>query len=113
MQFKERFNELLKEFKLTQKDICKASNIPSSLMSNYSTGRAVPSLENAVAIADAFNISVDTLLGRVVNYERSLLSPEENELLSKFKLMSRESQKNVIGYVDFLGYQEYKEKLRD
>ena len=113
MKFCERFNELLKKMNIRQSEVCQLSNIPSSLISNYSTGRATPSLENAIAMSDALNISLDTLVGRVERCDKGLLTPEENQVLRKFReLNDNESlKKEFLGYLDFLGYKNYQARM--
>ena len=64
MEFKENLKQLLIEKNMKQADLCRLSHIQTSLMSEYTSGRKSPTIRNAILIADAFDISLDTLVGR-------------------------------------------------
>lgn len=49
---------------MKQADLCRMTGIQTSLMSEYINGRKSPTIRNAILIADAFDISLDTLVGR-------------------------------------------------
>ena len=49
---------------MRQADLCRLTGIRSSLMSDYISGKKSPTIRNAVLIADALHISLDTLVGR-------------------------------------------------
>mgnify|MGYP002353243007 CR=1 FL=1 len=42
--------ELMKNKRLSQADLCRGTDIPTSLMSNYLNGKKSPALSNALAI---------------------------------------------------------------
>ena len=52
---------------LSQPDVAKETGLTQSQLSNYETGKALPSLLAAIAIADIFDISLDYLVGRCEN----------------------------------------------
>jgi len=58
----------LREFRemrgLTQAGLGDRSGIAAAAISHFETGQRVPSLESVVKLADALDISIDTLLGR-------------------------------------------------
>ncbi len=64
----ERFQEALLEQrklnKLTQRDVAAHLGIAQSSYIRYENGKAEPTLENLVKIADLFDVSTDYLLGR-------------------------------------------------
>ena len=64
MEFSENLKQLLNDRNMKQADLCRLTKIRSSLMSNYATGKKSPTIFNAVLIADAFDISLDALVGR-------------------------------------------------
>lgn len=51
----------------SQPDIAKETGITRCQLSNYETGKTLPSLLAAIAIADMFDISLDYLVGRCQN----------------------------------------------
>lgn len=63
VDFQEKLITVLSEHGMTQADLCRASGIPTSLMSNYYKGKSKPTLDNAVAIAQAIGITLDELVG--------------------------------------------------
>ena len=51
----------------SQPDIEKETGISQCQISNYETGKTIPSLLAAIALADMFDISLDYLVGRCQN----------------------------------------------
>ena len=45
-----KLKELMKNKRLSQADLCRGTDIPTSLMSNYLNGKKSPALSNALAI---------------------------------------------------------------
>ena len=58
----EIFEQLLQKFGVTTADVCKATGIGQSTMSNWKNRRNLISGKNAQLIADYFHISVDYLI---------------------------------------------------
>lgn len=58
----EIFEQLLQKFGVTTADVCKATGIGQSTMSNWKNRRNLISGKNAQLIADYFGISVDYLM---------------------------------------------------
>lgn len=58
----EIFEQLLQKFGVTTADVCKATGIGQSTMSNWKNRRNLISGKNAQLIADYFNVSVDFLM---------------------------------------------------
>lgn len=56
------FEQLLLRFGVTTADVCKATGIGQSTMSNWKNRRNLISGKNAQLIADYFNVSVDYLM---------------------------------------------------
>lgn len=64
MKFKENLKQILNNRKLKQAELCRMTGIQTSLMSEYLSGKKSPTIGNALLIADALNISLDTLVGK-------------------------------------------------
>ena len=58
----EVFEQLLQKFDVTTADVCKATGIGQSTMSNWKSRRNLLSGKNAQLIADYFGVSVDYLM---------------------------------------------------
>lgn len=54
-------------YSFSQPDISSETGITQSQLSNYESGKMIPSLLAAIAIADCFDISLDYLVGRCQN----------------------------------------------
>lgn len=64
MGFNNNLKQLLKDKNLKQADLCRMTGIQTSLISDYLGGKKSPTIGNAILIADALNISLDTLVGK-------------------------------------------------
>lgn len=94
MEFKDALQQILSTRGMKQADLCRTSGIDSSLMSNYLSGKRQPTLTNAIAMADALQISLDELAGREVP-KRVI----EQRLLSDFRELSDEGQEVAVNTV--------------
>ena len=76
MEFNESLKRLLIEKNMKQADLCRLAHIKTSLMSEYINGKKSPTIGNAIQMADALDISLDTLAGREerVRYSDSVSS---------------------------------------
>lgn len=68
MKFTERFNELLKISEKTQVQIAKEINVSKQCVSDYKSGKTVPSLETLYLICHCLDVSADYLLGLTNEY---------------------------------------------
>ena len=62
--FKNNLIELRKLNRLTQRQVADKIGITQPSYIRYENGKAEPSLENLVKIADLFDVSIDYLCGR-------------------------------------------------
>lgn len=60
----ERLKQCRKEKKLTQNEIAIICNITEKTYQNYELMRREPKLDILIRIADAYNVSLDYLVGR-------------------------------------------------
>lgn len=104
MGFNDNLKLLLKDRNLKQADLCRMTGIQTSLMSDYLGGKKSPTIGNAILIADALNISLDTLVGK-----DAYSSPEEQqsskvlaELYEVAKGLSEEEQLYLLDMVKAL-----------
>lgn len=89
-----RLKDFLNDLDITQTELCNTLNIPRNTMSNYCTGRTEPDFETLVKIADALNISLDSLLGR----ERKYIKITESEY--KKLLQAKKALDEVISKIE-------------
>lgn len=64
MKFNERFKELRKSKKLTQKQMAEILSITENQCQRYEYGSTLPTVMGLIAIADYFDVSLDYLVGR-------------------------------------------------
>lgn len=94
MEFHESLKQIMKQRDLKQADLCRMSGIDTGLMSLYVNGKRSPTLTNAIAIADALQISLDELAGR--SAPKRVI---EQRLLSDFRELSDEGQEVAVNTV--------------
>lgn len=107
-EFKLILSGLMLEKGLTQADLCRKTEIPTSLMSNYLKGKKSPALSNAKLIAEALGVSMDDLAGRrniksaeEKNKDENFnLTDEENSLINLWRKLPREEQYKIIGRIE-------------
>lgn len=99
MEFKAIIQTLMESRGLRQADLCRMTNIPSSLMSEYVSGKKSPALNNAIAISEALNVSLDELTGRA-DLHTSILSAREEELIRKYRSLDERGRDTIDLAVD-------------
>lgn len=100
MCFKNRLSKLLRERGLKQANLVNLTGIPSSLISNYIKGVKSPGLKNALNIANALGVSLETLTAK----EESMLAmlSREERILDGFNRLSPEFQDFLARKIDEL-----------
>ena len=63
MKFKDRFNEILKTCGKSQVEIANAIGVSKQCVSDYKSGKSVPSIQTLVFICAFLDVSADYLLG--------------------------------------------------
>ena len=84
--------ELRKAKNWSQTDLANKSSVSREMIGKYERGEAMPSIEAAKKIADAFEVSLDYLVGEGINSKfdkKTLKRIQDLELLE-------ESKKNVL-----------------
>lgn len=64
-----RIRELRKQAKLSQEMMAEKIGVSRQAITKWETGLGVPGIENLVAIADLFKLSLDELMGRDIEHE--------------------------------------------
>ena len=64
MKFNERLKQLRKERKVTQSDVASALGVTMRQYQRWESGEQTTVLENLIALADYFDVSLDYLCGR-------------------------------------------------
>jgi transcriptional regulator with XRE-family HTH domain len=64
LNFSERLKEIRKLSGKTQVEVSNGIGVTEQNYQVYERGKSLPSLQNAIALADFFNVSLDYLVGR-------------------------------------------------
>ena len=116
MTIGERIKELRSEKELLQKDLAQKIHVAANTLSQFENGKANPSYEVLIALADFFEVSTDYLLGREDDFgnvsiqsNEPALSTEEQRLLDTFRKLNARNRIHVSAYAE-VRLEEQKEK---
>lgn len=106
------FNERLKNLRLvsnfSQKELALKINLSPNIICEYEKGRSQPTIETLIKLSGIFNCSIDYLVGNedefgvIAGNSNLALTSNESEMLSHFKLLSADLQREAIGFVKAL-----------
>ena len=92
------FSSMLKYLRqregLSQRDLASKLRMAPSTIGMYESGKRRPKYEDEEAIADFFNVDLNTLRGKRVN-EETPTSAEDKELLVRYHNLSPETRKSI------------------
>ena len=100
-----RIKELREEKKLSQTALAQSVGTSQRNIGRWENGENEPTYSQLVKIADYFGVTIDYLVGReddfgVVKLENlSQISNDEKELISVYKLLSKEEKQKVLSIV--------------
>lgn len=102
--FSEKIKELRLLNSLTQKQIADELGISQGNYWALETGKNAPSLATLDAIADYYNVFIDTLIRpiRIVSEgENSSLSEDEHLLIEKYRSLDKRDQREIHAMINF------------
>ncbi|WP_288622110.1 helix-turn-helix transcriptional regulator [uncultured Streptococcus sp.] len=79
------FQLLVKDSKLSLKEISEATGIGYSTLGNYNQGTRIPNAKNAQILSDYFGVSIPYLLG--IDDNSNFISPTLNDSLEKIMII--------------------------
>ena len=111
--------ELRKEKKLTQTELASKLNISQKSYSNWESGKAEPTLDNIIKLANILDTTTDELLGRQINFGDKILTEDgkvDRKKLKEIVFADKDKLKKLNAIIhpkviDF--YRELKEKNTD
>lgn len=85
---------ILNERSIPRKDLCQAVNVSNGNLSDWKSGRCLPSADVLMRMADYLDTSVDYLLGRSERSEPAApeLAPEYQEIVELYQDLTPEQQ---------------------
>lgn len=106
-----RLKQLRENLNMTQDELAKKLNLTQSTIAYYENGRKMPTLENAIIMANLFNTSLDYLVG--VSDCKNDENVKENEdiyylptILGDTNNLSSESLKDLKLFINFLKFKD-------
>ena len=101
-----RLFELRNEKGLSQRAIAKEMFISQGTYNNWENGKTQPSIEQLKRLSALFGVSVDYLIGNTDEYGtvgvKNNFSLEETALISKYRVLSKESQGAILAVIENL-----------
>ena len=85
-----KLKELRKLNKLTQEEVAKTLNVSRATYNGYELGKYEPNIESLCILANLYNVSLDTLLGRDTKL-LNLATLDENTYKALQEIMSMTS----------------------
>ena len=90
-------SNLRKEKGWSQTDLAEESGVSREMISKYERGLAIPSVDAAKKIADAFNVSLDYLVGEGIN---STFDKKTLMRLQEIQSMKTEFKTHLFSIID-------------
>lgn len=108
--FSLQLKEIRQKKGLSQKELAHILNVSTGTVGNWETGTREPDFSMTIKIADYFNVSLDTLLGRERRFDKFLTSEitssSEKELITAFRKIGQElgteGQQTVLAAVKLI-----------
>ena len=94
-----RLREVRNEKNITQIRLSIAAEVSQETISAYESGKALPSAETLIKIADFLDVSIDYLLERTDNpLVNSSIKDEDNEIISIYHSLDKNQKEDVLTY---------------
>ena len=91
----------IRQFKgLTQEELAEKANLSLTCISRLENEKSMVSLEKLLTIAQTLDTDLSVILCDYINNDA--ISTEEYELISKFKMLTKEKRKSVIAFIDII-----------
>ncbi|MBR3117389.1 MAG: helix-turn-helix transcriptional regulator [Bacilli bacterium] len=98
----ENLKKLRNERNITQVRLSIAAEVSQETISAYESGKALPSADTLIKIADFLDVSIDYLLDRtdnpIINTNNNI--NEDDKLLNLYHQLNKEQKKDIITYIE-------------
>lgn len=88
--------KILKDNKITQKELAKEINLTPAGINNYIKGKTEPNIDTLIKIANYFNISLDYLVDRPYSNDIGFITNDEKELLNNYKKLNKINKIKIL-----------------
>jgi len=90
--------ETMEERKLRAKDVCNATGITAGSITDWKSGRSVPSSDNLVTLSNYLDVSVNYLMGT----EEAKQNAMDLKIQAEAKQLSENQKADVLKYIEFI-----------
>jgi transcriptional regulator with XRE-family HTH domain len=104
MEIGERIKDLRSKLGITQTLLAKNAGLTSAAISQFEAGFRKPSFDALSKLASAFNVSTDSLLGKIEESPKPKLAPEYEDMIKGFAELPEEGKKMMLDYYDYVKY---------
>lgn len=100
----ERLKELREKRHITQVRLSIATEVSQETISAYESGKAMPSAETLIKLADFLNTSTDYLLNRINNDQplkdvaNDIVDKQLTDLLNNYARLNEKQKKDLVWY---------------
>lgn len=105
MIISERIFEIMKEQKISQRELARRTGMTASTISDWNTKKTNPSADKLLVISQALGVSVEDLLVDSERYEEKKFEEidikkiGDNEILSEYHNLSKSQKQRLIKYL--------------
>lgn len=99
MEVRERIKMLMKEKKLTQKELAKLAGITEASMSKYLSGERTPRIDVIVNLSNALGVTTDELIGKDIEDKTMSFFRMKTVLARGLDNLSREEKNELIKFL--------------
>ena len=98
------FKKLRKKRNITQVELAKVLNVKQETISAYESGKALPSCDALIKMAEYLNTSTDYLLGRInddtplTGFNFKDMNPKTYKMLNNFIMLKDKQKDDVLWY---------------
>ena len=91
---------LLKQTKQKKKDLANTLDVTTNTIRNYESGKSEPTMSILIKMAEFFNVSLDTLVGKKSNVvDLSILNSNKQNLIKEILNLNSNDVDNVISFI--------------
>lgn len=102
------FKKLRIKRNITQVELAKVLNVKQETISAYESGKALPSCESLVKMAEYLNTSTDYLLGRIeddkplTEFNIKDMNPKTYKMINNFIMLKDKEKDDVLWYSEVI-----------
>ena len=94
-----RLKELRDKSKKSVTEIQKLLGISNPAYYNYENGKAEPSIDKLIKLADYYNVSIDYLVGRIYQDDLGYISPDQRIAIKKLLKLNEQNVYIATQYI--------------